>query len=221
MFQLRQDIPRNPERAQKMNRAVLALLAALVLPACSTITEGASQGLLVATDPPGARCEVRHRGETIATIEQTPATVVVHKSPYDITVDCTRPGYFPGAAVVNSEMDNRTYGNLIIGGGIGLIVDASTGAWNQYPRAVRIRMTPQLGVGAMAGTGSVDFASRINAVERRAATAIATAQRNCARRRDESCVTEIEAIEARRNVERLALYADLRLRNPSSAVPAF
>lgn len=200
-----------------MKRVMLAMFAALALPACSTITEGASQGILVATDPPGARCEVRHRGQIVATIEQTPGTFVAHKSPYDLTVDCVRPGYFPGAAVVNSEMDNRTYGNLIIGGGIGLIVDASTGAWNQYPRAVRIRMAPHDGTGAPAG----GFAARISAVERRAASATATAERNCARRRSDNCVAEIEVIQARRNVERQALYAELRLRHPTAEAPAF
>jgi hypothetical protein len=204
-----------------MKRVVLALLAALVLPACSTITEGPSQGMLVTTDPPGARCEVKQRGEVIATIEQTPGTVVVHKSPFDITIDCTRPGHFPGAAVVDSRMDNMTYGNLLIGGAVGLIVDASTGAWNQYPRTVRIRMMPQVGSGPTIGTGSVEFNARLSAVERRADAAIASAQRTCARQRGTNCIERIEAIEARRNVEREALYAELRLRNPAAAAPTF
>jgi len=204
-----------------MKRIVLALLAAIVLPACSTITEGPSQGMLVTTDPPGARCEVKQRGEVIETIEQTPGTVVVHKSPFDITIDCTRSGHFPGAAVVDSRMDNMTYGNLLIGGAVGLIVDASTGAWNQYPRTVRIRMMPQVGIGPAVGTGSVEFSARLNAVDRRAIAAIATAQRTCARQRSISCVDRIEVIEARRNVEREALYAELRLRNPAAAAPVF
>lgn len=202
-----------------MKRAILALLAAIALPACSTITEGPSQGMLVVTDPPGARCEVRQRGEVVATIEQTPGTAVVHKSPFDITIDCVRSGHYPGAAVVNSEMDNRTYGNLLIGGGIGLIVDASTGAWNQYPRTVRIRMQPQSGTAAAAG--SPGLGARLSAVEQRATRAIATAQRNCARQRVANCVSQVEAIEAQRNVEREALFAEQRVVNPSGATPVF
>lgn len=203
-----------------MGRWIFAVLGAAGLAGCSTITEGPSQGLLVATDPPGARCEIRRRGDIIATIEQTPGTAVVHKSPFDITIDCARPGYFPGAAVVDSRMDNMTYGNLLIGGGIGLIVDASTGAWNQYPRTVRIRMQPH-GGGSVAGAGGPDITTLLAAVDRRADAAVVAAQRACAQRVNENCVAQIEIIESRRNVEREALFSQQRVRNPSAATPVF
>ncbi|MBB5688402.1 hypothetical protein GXW77_15860 [Roseomonas alkaliterrae] len=199
-----------------MKRLLVVALAALGLPACSTITAGPSQAILVATDPPGARCEVKRRGVVIGTIEQTPGTVAVRKSPYDIAIECTRPGYYPGAAVVERRFDDTTLGNMLIGGLIGLTVDASTGAWNEYPRSVRIRMRPRFQDFAADTTTP---AGRIAAVERRTEAQLLAARRGCARQSAEACIARIEAIENRRTIEREVIVAQQRLADPSSAVP--
>ena len=204
-----------------MKQPLLVLMAAIALPACSTITEGPSQAMLIATDPPGARCAVKRRGEVIATVEQTPGTVAVHKSPFDLAIECSRPGYYAGAAVADSRMDNMTYGNLIIGGAVGLIVDASTGAWNEYPRTVRIRMLPRYGTAAAGAPASASFTARAEAIQRRADRAVAATQRSCARQRTGNCLDRIEAIEARRLVEREALVTEHRILDPASATPVF
>jgi hypothetical protein len=85
---------------------------------------------------------VRQGGTVVAVIESTPATVLVGKSRHDIGIDCSRAGYYAGAAVLEPQFQERTLGNAVLGGEIGAIVDLSTGAVNEYPHWVKILMRP-------------------------------------------------------------------------------
>jgi hypothetical protein len=67
----------------------------------------------------------------------------VGKSRHDIGIDCTRPGYFPGAAVLEPHFADWTWGNILYGGTVGVIVDTSSGAINEYPHWVSVIMKPQ------------------------------------------------------------------------------
>ena len=130
-----------------MKRVGIALLCAASVSGCATLVSDDHQSIAIKSDPPGATCLVRQGGADVGTIPYSPGTVYVGKSRHDIAIDCSRAGYYNGAAVLQPEFQDWTYGNILYGGGIGLLVDTSSGAINQYPRAVTVlmRRIPRLG----------------------------------------------------------------------------
>jgi len=116
----------------------LAVLLPLGLCACATITTSPSQDLAIATEPPGARCEVHRDGRFVGTLEATLGTLRIGKSSRDSVVTCTRPGHRPAQATLRPEFNPVTIGNVLLGGVVGIIVDASTGAVSRYPDSVQL-----------------------------------------------------------------------------------
>jgi len=55
-------------------------------------------------------------------------------------VSCRKDCYEDGVGIIPSNFEGMTAGNLLIGGVIGLGVDAATGAMNQYQNQVSIHM---------------------------------------------------------------------------------
>lgn len=126
-------------------RGALPLLAlTVVLPACSTIVEGTDQQVTVITDPSQASCTLSRQGSVIGVVNPTPGSLQVDKSRNAIEVRCEREGYQTTAATLSSEFEGMTLGNVIFGGLIGVAVDASSGAMNQYPSSITIILSPEV-----------------------------------------------------------------------------
>jgi hypothetical protein len=120
--------------------AGLGLLAALG--ACASIGSGTSQQIVVNTDPPGAMCGLYREGFRIAAVTPTPGAATVQKTKHDITIICLLPGHQQAELRNNSGAEAMTFGNLIIGGGIGWAIDSASGADNKYDSPVNIRLLP-------------------------------------------------------------------------------
>jgi hypothetical protein len=123
-----------------MKRAEIAILCAASLSGCATLVSDDHQSIAIKSDPPGATCMVHQGGVDVGTIPNTPGTIYVGKSRHDLAIDCAKFGYYNGAAILQPEFQDWTYGNILYGGSIGLLVDTSTGAINEYPRAVTVLM---------------------------------------------------------------------------------
>jgi hypothetical protein len=118
------------------------VLCALGLSACSTITRGTTQA--VAINTPGvekADCELKSEGIGVRTVV-TPATIVLDKSMHSVEVTCRKKCYTEGKGVITSSTEEMTAGNLVLGGVVGLAVDAGSGAMNKYDPQVQIAMQP-------------------------------------------------------------------------------
>jgi len=117
----------------------LIALAGLNLSACASIIKGGSASVAVTTPPvSGATCVLSSpEGSWQLT---SPASVTVSRSKHDIQVRCTKEGYQDAAAVIPSSFEGWTLGNLLIGGIVGVGVDAATGALNDYPNAFQVPM---------------------------------------------------------------------------------
>jgi hypothetical protein len=116
----------------------------LLLPAaCASVSSGISQDIEVATDPPGAACTLSRNGEEIGRVAPTPGRAHVSKSGRAIEVSCTRAGHQPGSATVESGFQAMTLGNVLIGGVIGVAIDAGTGAMHRYPGQVSVTLPPE------------------------------------------------------------------------------
>jgi len=65
-------------------------------------------------------------------------------------------GYYPETVAVDSEIQGSTWGNIVLGGGIGWAVDSARGADNKYADTVTVRLTPVNEERPVATTGNTD-----------------------------------------------------------------
>jgi len=118
----------------------IALAAALcALAGCASIVKGTSQSIAITTPPTtGAAC-ILSSGQGNWTLT-SPGAVTVEKSKDDIQVRCDKAGWQEGYGTIPSNFEGWTVGNILLGGVIGLGVDAATGAVNEYPHAFQVPM---------------------------------------------------------------------------------
>jgi hypothetical protein len=122
--------------------AFAATVAASCLAGCGTITQGTSQNITITSTPPGGHCDLTRKGEHVATLDRTPGTVKVDKTKNDILLTCKLAGYQDASANLESGYGVGTFGNIILGGGIGWAIDSATGADNKYPSTANVQFVP-------------------------------------------------------------------------------
>lgn len=127
---------------RRFRLALLVLTSSLCLGGCATLTTSSSQTVTLTTEPPGAACTFKREGEVIGIINPTPGSLTVRKSHSDIDVTCVKDGYVDAVGRVGSKFQAMTFGNILFGGIIGIVVDAASGATAEYEANVAIRMTP-------------------------------------------------------------------------------
>ena len=121
---------------------LLAALLPLFFVSCATITRGVHDKLYVNSQPSGAEA-------TLSTGERavTPAKFI-KKRRASFTVTVSKPGYQSQTVKVESKFSptggTAVAGNIVAGGLIGAVVDASTGAASSlYPNPVSVQLVPQ------------------------------------------------------------------------------
>ena len=121
-----------------MDKAVYKLIGALVTlvlivlsVGCATVTKGTSQTLTLTTEPPGARCTLTRAGAILAVIN-TPGSLKVKKDDDHVSVSCELATYKNISGVFESKYDNTIVGNVILGGVVGAMIDAGSGATYEY-----------------------------------------------------------------------------------------
>jgi len=120
----------------------IAAVALAACGGCATITKGSSQPVTVQTDPTGATCTLTRNGATVAVVNPTPGTVTIGKSHTDLTVRCTKDGYIDAVGTIGSKFQPWTFGNILFGGLVGIVVDAASGASAEYEPTVTIALVP-------------------------------------------------------------------------------
>jgi hypothetical protein len=122
-------------------RFAAGAVALVALGGCSTIIEGRSQQISVNTNPPGATCKLDRQGATIATVTPTPGSAYIEKTKHDIMITCEKEGYEAATFHNKSGAAGATFGNIILGGGIGWAIDSATGSDNKYDSPVNITLS--------------------------------------------------------------------------------
>lgn len=124
-----------------MKYVVLAALAVAVS-GCATITRGTNQDFTVESTPSGATVSTSNGFEC-------PATPCTFRMPRKdgFTVDLTLNGYLPARETVTSNMSSGgaagMAGNVLVGGLIGVGVDATSGALNDLsPNPLQVTLVP-------------------------------------------------------------------------------
>ena len=123
-------------------RVLFLVVLSLCVAGCATIVKGTTQA--VALDTPGAQgaaCELSSPAIGTRTVT-TPTTIELEKSQHNVSVICRKPCYQDGAGVIASYTEGMTAGNVLVGGVIGLGVDAATGAMNKYADRTSVTMIP-------------------------------------------------------------------------------
>jgi hypothetical protein len=118
---------------------VISCSTAVLLTSCASIIDGRSQTLSFHSSPNGADCLLTRNGLSIARLT-TPAGVVVEKTKHNIQVVCSKDGYEDSTVVLKSEIAGSTFGNIILGGGIGWAIDSASGADNKYQEVTNISL---------------------------------------------------------------------------------
>jgi hypothetical protein len=125
-----------------MKNFLFPLVGAVALSGCATIMEGTTQSITIATTPPGAHCTVDREGARVGEIGVTPGSIQLNKSGKDLSVTCSKAGFQTATIAQSPDFSGTTFGNIIIGGGIGAIADAASGANYKYPAQINVALAP-------------------------------------------------------------------------------
>lgn len=123
------------------NKLTLSAMLLLTLTGCASITGSKNQPVSVtaicdAEPVQGASCTVRNnKGVSYVS---TPGTAFIGKSTEDLTVTCVKDKMQSNPAIVPSSSNTNVWGNILMGGPIGLAIDAGTGAGFDYPNNVNV-----------------------------------------------------------------------------------
>ena len=121
----------------------ILIVTALLTSGCATIVKGSSQGVTVKTDPPGASCELSKQGKSVGVVNPTPGTVQLGKGASALDVICKKPGYLDASAMLSSSFQGWTLGNAILGGIVGIVIDAGSGAMHEYQPEISMKLLPE------------------------------------------------------------------------------
>lgn len=126
---------------RKLYVCVAAISAAIALDGCAIIVSGPSQPIKVSTAPEaGADCTLTNpRGQWHVV---SPGEVRVLRSKYDMKITCTKDGWSSEPGTIPSKFNGWVLGNVLIGGIVGIIIDASNGASSKYPQTYDMKLTP-------------------------------------------------------------------------------
>jgi hypothetical protein len=124
----------------------LLLAAAIVMPClgCASVTRGTTENISIASTPAGATAEISGLDNPMACV--TPC-VVQAKRNADITVTFNKEGYEPQIVPLIKEVPGAGVagfaGNVLLGGLVGMGVDAVTGAAQDHkPNPVIVTLQP-------------------------------------------------------------------------------
>ena len=109
---------------------------------CASVMSGRHADVALNSNPPNAHVVVRNRkGESVATAT-TPAVVKLKRSdrflrPAHYTATIEAPGYKSAEVNIKPQINPWVFGNVVLGGLIGAVIDPATGArWNLTPDEV-------------------------------------------------------------------------------------
>ncbi len=112
--------------------------AALNLAGCATVLNGTKTSYVTDTKPGGAA--VQFSNGTTCT---TPCKLELRRKD-DLRADLTLPGHKPTYVLIQSKLNGSAFGNILLGGGVGGIVDGTNGASNRlFPSPLIVRMAPE------------------------------------------------------------------------------
>lgn len=127
-----------------ITRLILAAAIAAPCLGCASATRGTTESISIVSTPPGATADVS--GLDNPTVCVTPCVVQVKRNA-DVTVSINKEGYEPQVVPLVKEVAGAGAagfaGNVLVGGVVGMGVDAVTGAaMDHKPNPVEVTLRP-------------------------------------------------------------------------------
>jgi hypothetical protein len=126
-------------------RMLVGAMLCVALGGCASVTRGTTENISIASTPSGAAADVA--GLEIPTTCVTPCVVQAKRSA-DIVVTVTKEGFDPQVVPLTKDITGSGgagfAGNILLGGLVGMGVDAATGAaLDHKPNPVIVTLQPQ------------------------------------------------------------------------------
>ena len=129
---------------------VVLLVSVIFLSGCASIISKSTYPVSINSSPEDATILIKdesgmqmYKGKTPATITLSAGESYFHAKKYTVTF--SKPGYEEQTAEIKATIDGWYFGNIIIGGLIGmLIVDPITGAMWKLPKQVTVTLAEQV-----------------------------------------------------------------------------
>jgi hypothetical protein len=125
---------------EQVKKAIVIVTAALAtnLAGCATVMNGTKTPYTTATRPDGAAVKFTNGASCT-----TPCNLEFRRKD-DLRADISLPGHKPTYVLIQSKLGGSAFGNILLGGGVGAIVDGSNGASNRlYPRPLIVKLAAE------------------------------------------------------------------------------
>jgi hypothetical protein len=125
-------------------RSIGIVALSVMLGGCASVTRGTTENISISSTPSGVEAVVN--GMEVPTTCTTPCAVVVKRNA-DISIAFQKEGYEPQIVPLSRDIQTGGAagfaGNLLLGGVVGMGVDAATGAATDHkPNPVIVTMQP-------------------------------------------------------------------------------
>lgn len=107
---------------------VLDVAPVALLAGCATLHHGPVQRVEVTSNPPGATVFLDNEAQE----EKTPTTLTLRRSSEGRSLRIEKDGYLPYSTTLASDMSDWTYGDVVMLGPIGVVLDMITGSFYEY-----------------------------------------------------------------------------------------
>ncbi len=125
-----------------MFQRILLIAACLAATGCATVMNEATQSIKVETQTAqgetvaGADCKMTNDRESVSV--KSGGTVEVRRSASDLDIVCSHPDNPDASARAISRANSGMFGNIIIGGAVGAIIDHNKGTAYTYPTWIQL-----------------------------------------------------------------------------------
>ncbi|NRD89490.1 translation initiation factor 2 [Sphingopyxis sp. BSNA05] len=110
---------------------------AFSLGGCATVLNGTNVDYSAVTEPGGALVEFTGGEQCTTPCKRE------FKRKNDQRADISLAGYQSTYVLIQSKLGGSAFGNILLGGGVGAVVDGTNGASNRlYPRPLIVRLAP-------------------------------------------------------------------------------
>ncbi len=169
-----------------------------ILANCASVVSDDDTMTSIETVPKVASCELN--GNDFVQVVDTPTSLELPAKAAPITLTCSADGYLPTTEDMDTAADGWILGNILLGGVVGIAIDAARGAGQKYPPRVTVVLEPSEFEDLAARDAWYD--NRRDMLMKKWDTAMLTVRDECNRvEGGKDCPAEMEKAEAARQVE--------------------
>ena len=182
----------------KFPRFLVLGFVPVILANCASVVSDNDSNTYIETVPEAARCELH--GQDFVRVVNTPTSLQLPAKAAPVVLSCSADGYRTTTADMDTSMDGWILGNILLGGIVGIAIDAARGAGQKYPPKVTVVLEPSEFENLAARDAWYD--NRRDMLMKKWDTAMLTVRDECNRiEGGKDCPAEMEKAEAARQVE--------------------